>query len=510
MVLRRAADLDESAVLPDAAYELMRRCEFVVLDIAFVGRWGVVRGRRKEKAWQMALDRILKAQAGGEGVGPLSWRAAVLRAGLEELAVDNPLNKELYLALAVLPMELTFPPEVAAALLYDDALSGEDLEDLEVAEEVAATLERWSILIRVRGGKYRVHDEHSDFIQGCLSTNKGTQDRVLPRWRKYVSSVRVLLTWEDLDLVKIWDSLASHEGDVVDPRPYDRALEAMDTSSAEFPEALRAAAWFYFEQMDVEGAYATFSKLLQLQETTITPDSLEDVVETVYSLHSCACMLEREEEAEAIQRRADAILERMGKEPLNLNLIGVFPFMFMGFCCFFDDAVDDSVDGRKWCIDDSASERVFIPDSSRNKYVVVGLGGAKVRMGEQLDSPVLRTLPQGTVVVVAQIWSRRAHILEPVDGWASLSTENGYRILESATRSTKYQVIFRGGIFVRSSADIERGRIIRIAPFGTVLKATGRTEIYDAVERIEVEDGWVSMRMRENTGPGAQLLNPLD
>ncbi|CAM9744160.1 unnamed protein product, partial [Ectocarpus sp. 8 AP-2014] len=165
MVLRRAADLDESAALPDAAYELMRRCEFVVLDIAFVGRWGVVRGRRKEKAWQMALDRILEAQAGGEGVGPLSWRAAVLRAGLEEVAVDNPLNKELYLALAVLPMGVTFPSEVAAALLYDDALSGEeDLEDLEMAEEVAATLERWSILIRMGGGNYRVHDEHSDFI----------------------------------------------------------------------------------------------------------------------------------------------------------------------------------------------------------------------------------------------------------------------------------------------------------------------------------------------------------
>ncbi|CAM9684496.1 unnamed protein product, partial [Ectocarpus fasciculatus] len=319
MVLRRAADLDESAVLPDAAYELMRQCEFAVLDIAFVGRWGVVRGRRKEKAWQMALDRILEAQAGGEGVGPLSWRSAVLRAGLEELAVDNPLNKELYLALAVLPMGLTFPSEVAAALLYDDALSGDDLEDLEVAEEVAATLERWSILIRVRGGEYRVHDEHSAFIQRCLSTNKDTQDRVLPRWRKHVLSVRALLSWESYDLVEIWDSLASDEEDVVDPRPYDRALEAMDKSSAELPKALRAAAWFYMERDDVEGAYATLSKLLKLQETTITPDSSEDMLGTILQLHACARELGREEEAEAIQRRADAILEEMGEEPVNLD-----------------------------------------------------------------------------------------------------------------------------------------------------------------------------------------------
>lgn len=265
MVLRRAADLDESAVLPDAAYELMRRCEFVVLDKAFVGRWAVVRGRRKDKAWQMALDRILEAQAGGEGVGPLSWRAAVLRAGLEELAVDNPLNKELYLALAVVPKGVTFPSEVAAALLYDDALSVEDLEDLEVAEQVAATLERWSILIRMGGGNYRVHDEHSDFIQGRFSTNKDTQDRVLPRWRKYISSVRALRACEPEGLVKIWDSLASDDGDVVDPRPYDRALEAMDIMSfAEFPRALTAAGMFHFERRDFKGASAMLSKQVNL------------------------------------------------------------------------------------------------------------------------------------------------------------------------------------------------------------------------------------------------------
>ncbi|CBJ33349.1 expressed unknown protein [Ectocarpus siliculosus] len=514
MVLRRAADLDESAVLPDAGYELMRRCEFVVLDIAFVGRWGVVRGRRKEKAWQMALDRILEAQAGGEGVGPLSWRASVLRAGLEELAVDNPLNKELYLALAVLPMGLTFPSEVAAALLYDDALSGEDLEDLEVAEEVAATLERWSILIRMGGGNYRVHDEHSDFIRGCLSTNKDTQDRVLRRWRRYISSVRALLACEPEDLVKIWDSLASDQDDVIDPRPYDRALEAMDMPSAELPRALHLAGFFYMVREDGEGACSTFSKLLKLQETTVTSDGLI-VWETLRSLHLSAYMSGRWEEAEVTQRRADAILKEMGKEPVNfvdfwLESLLENPFLSCFFPCATDDAVGDSVDGRKSrsFVDDSASERVFIPKASRNKYVVVGLVGATVRVSKRLDSPVLRTLPKGTVVEVAQIRSRRAHIVKPIDGWASLSTVSSYRILEPPiTQSTKYKVIYPEGIFVRRMVSLE-SRIARIAPFGTVLKATGRTEIYDAVERIEVEDGWVSMRLRNDTG--APLLSPLD
>lgn len=37
-----------------------------------------------------------------------------------------------------------------------------------------------------------------------------------------------------------------------------------------------------------------------------------------------------------------------------------------------------------------------------------------------------------------------------------------------------------------------------------------QTEIYDAVERIQVEDGWVSMRLREDKGSGAPLLMALN
>lgn len=42
--------------------------------------------------------------------------------------------------------------------------------------------------------------------------------------------------------------------------------------------------------------------------------------------------------------------------------------------------------------------------ASRNKYVVVGLGGATVRMSARLDSPVVRTLPQGTVRAMGADW----------------------------------------------------------------------------------------------------------
>lgn len=45
VILRQAADLDDRASLPEASYDLMVRSDFSVLDLAFVGRWGIVRGR---------------------------------------------------------------------------------------------------------------------------------------------------------------------------------------------------------------------------------------------------------------------------------------------------------------------------------------------------------------------------------------------------------------------------------------------------------------------------------
>lgn len=190
-------------------------------------------------------------------------------------------------------------------------------------------------------------------------------------------------------------------------------------------------------------------------------------------------------------------------------------------CCYGDDAkqdtttslVDDFEDQQKktgWCVDDSAAEMIFYPEATRNKYVVVGLGGATIRMGPRLDSPVMKTLPQGSIVVVDQVRARRAHISKPLDGWASLSTESGYIIMEAIARPTKYRVVFREGIFVRSTASIEDGRIVKIAPYGTVLNATGKTEIFDGVERVQVDGGWVSMRLREDRGAGAPLIMPLN
>ncbi|CAN0339264.1 unnamed protein product, partial [Ectocarpus fasciculatus] len=288
LVLRRAADLDDNAPLPEAAYDLMDRCEFVVLDLAMVGRWGLVRGRRDEKAWRMALNRIVEAQKGGGDEKALSWRAAVLRAGLEELASDNPQNKELYISLAVVPKGLSFPSEAAAVLLYGDDLSA---QDLAAAERVMATLERWSILTVEDGGLHRIHDEHAEFIQARLAANQDARVTALYRWRGFASGVRALFAFSNVPL-----------------RPYDAALNAMDPSGANFAGFLEKTAEFHLERQDWVECRTKYSKLLPGKENALGMDHL-DVAITLSKIGKCAIMMWRMEEAEVLTQRVLAILE---------------------------------------------------------------------------------------------------------------------------------------------------------------------------------------------------------
>ncbi|CAN0189918.1 unnamed protein product, partial [Ectocarpus sp. 6 AP-2014] len=280
LVLRRAADLDDNARLPEAAYDLMNRCESVVLDLAMVGRWGLVRRRRDEKAWRMALNRIVEAQKGGGDERVLSWRAAVLRAGLEELASDNPQNKELYLSLAVIPKGLSFPREVAAVLLYGDDLSA---QDLEAAEAVMTTLERWSILTVEDGSLHRIHDEHAEFIEGRLAANQDARISAQSRWRGYASS--------DVPL-----------------RPYDAALNALDPSSAAYANTLKRAALFHMQRQDWSECRIKYSNLLTVKESAAGMDHL-DVAITMENYGVCAHEEGRMKEAEALNRRVLAIRE---------------------------------------------------------------------------------------------------------------------------------------------------------------------------------------------------------
>lgn len=127
IVLRRACGLDRAdAALPQPALDMMKSYGSVVMDINYVGRWGVVRERADAKAWDVALNRIFIEAEAGDGGGDEGgedeggdeggeerwtrrrWHTAVILAGFADLGRLNDRAKDLYLYLAVLPRGLGF------------------------------------------------------------------------------------------------------------------------------------------------------------------------------------------------------------------------------------------------------------------------------------------------------------------------------------------------------------------------------------------------------------------
>lgn len=108
-VLRRAAGIKPGVELPQPARDFMKSYGSVVMDLAYVGRWGVVHGKTDTKAWDMALNRVfIEGGEGGEEWTRRRWHTAVLFAGMAELGRSNVKAKDLYLYLGVLPRGLAF------------------------------------------------------------------------------------------------------------------------------------------------------------------------------------------------------------------------------------------------------------------------------------------------------------------------------------------------------------------------------------------------------------------
>ncbi|CAN0000655.1 unnamed protein product, partial [Heterosigma akashiwo] len=142
-----------------------------------------------------------------------------------------------------------------------------------------------------------------------------------------------------------------------------------------------------------------------------------------------------------------------------------------------------------------------------DKYRVVGKGGATVREGYSVKTQIVQTLPYGSVVEVSEVKGLRACILFPVQGWASIGTENGYVILDKINQRPRYRVIFEDGIPVRAGANIEKSRAVRHLAYGEIVEGTGKIQNYDGVERIElVGGGWISKNIREDGGVAGEFL----
>lgn len=184
-------------------------------------------------------------------------------AGFEELSNDNIHNKELYLALAVLPKGLAFDDEVAALLLYGEDWSPEDLAASKI---ITTTLERFSVLPLEDSGKYRVHDSHADFVRARLPK---IQACVIQLCRSGGSTFRGLLTWPGETLVGIWRYLAMLERKDVISNPDATALDSKGLSNTTVSTTLGNLANCYWLRGQLDEVDIVWNQMFTIVESDL-------------------------------------------------------------------------------------------------------------------------------------------------------------------------------------------------------------------------------------------------
>ena len=278
-VLRGAAEIGDTLSIAEEAHELAKRCGPSIMDLAFVGRWPVVRRRVDDEAWRTSMDLITDAQKDAGEKLSLSWRAAVLRAGLRELKQDSEKTKVLYFSMAVMPEGFAFALEDAAFLLHGEECSPDILEGVKW---ILMAMERFAIVARQVGGLYRLHSLHAEFIREEVTKHPATLEKAQARWQKYVSSVHVLLSWPLDELADVWRAMG-RPGEGVNASAYDAAIETMGASDPRLPNALRRVAYLHWLGGDREKACNKWTKLLAIQENKQLSKEYPDLVFTLHN-----------------------------------------------------------------------------------------------------------------------------------------------------------------------------------------------------------------------------------
>ena len=278
-LLRKAAELSPAVRLPDDAVTLIELCGRVAMDLAFVGRWSTVRGRKDRSAWSDAASKLRAAM--GEAATDSRHndavsthekrRKAILQAGFEDLAIgsDDERVQRLYLSLAVMPDAWLFTLRHAAILLYDRKPCDDDEASVRGVMEV---LERWTIL-QCTGGTYRMHDAHAKFARESLMERGDVLRPAIKRWAKFVSSLEALWSFDAHALKGLWLAVQRVGGDGWnEPRPYEAALAEMDESDPLLRKSLEAVGCLQEAQEDWEGASTMWRWLLEVEKRELGAD----------------------------------------------------------------------------------------------------------------------------------------------------------------------------------------------------------------------------------------------
>lgn len=274
-LLLGASRLRLGGYFPGAAGELVELCGRSALDVEFVGRWGPLRRCQNDGPWSEAASDIRKQLAAvSENEGACEKeacdvrRVAIFGVGLKYLGQARSLNRDLYLALAVLPDGYAFSVKDAARLLYDHDDESRTAESEQAMREVVATLESWAILSPAGHARYRMQDAHASFARQNLMGSEGERQQVLRRWGDYISSLDTVRSLDNvLVLAGLWRALGRVGGDCWRAaRPYEEALAEMDVSDPFYFPSLEAVASLYSVEGDRDGAAAVMRRILDLYD----------------------------------------------------------------------------------------------------------------------------------------------------------------------------------------------------------------------------------------------------
>ncbi len=304
-VLRRAAELSPEARLPDDAVDLMELCGRVAMDLAFIGRWSIVRGRKDRTAWADAASKVRNAIE-KNGVDPgtataestrTKRRKAILQAGFDDLATgsDDERVQRLYLSLAVFPDGHPFTVKDATVLLIDRPPSSDDEDSVRGVLDI---LDRWSVIQSVEG-TYRMHDAHTGFARESLMDRGYVRRPAVERLVRYISTLETVRSVDKDALNGLWVA-AERIGGVgwADTRPYEVALTGMDESDPLLRPSIEAVGNFQEGQNDWKRASSTWYRLLEIEKRELGADH-PFVLNTYRGLADCAKHLNHaEEEAE--------------------------------------------------------------------------------------------------------------------------------------------------------------------------------------------------------------------
>ena len=147
---------------------------------------------------------------------------------------------------------------------------------------------------------------------------------------------------------------------------------------------------------------------------------------------------------------------------------------------------------------------IILPPSLTPQYRVFGRSGATIRQGYSMPSPIVGVAPLGSILRVSAVRGRRAKVIHPYKGWASISTPNGYIIISKRAMLgqdfPRYVVTAEGGVLIGSSRDPAYSGVIRLAKKGEILVGTGCvTTDSEGQTRVQVEEGWVTSLGGEGT-----------